>query len=168
MRIRKATEAEISSCVELYEVARGYMRANGNHVQWTGGYPSLETARHDFEQGHLYVCEEDGSLLACFTFFLGPDPAYARIEDGAWINDDPYWVMRRIAVGVQGRGVGSFCLHWIKEQCDNARAVTHELNAAMQAVFVKCGVARCGTIYTAEGSPRVAYQYVATEARLAS
>ncbi|MGI6755329.1 MAG: GNAT family N-acetyltransferase [Atopobiaceae bacterium] len=160
MKIRKADASEVELCASIYETARGFMRANGNHEQWTGGYPSIKDAQQDFDRGNLYVCEEDGQVLACFTFHPGPDPAYAIIEDGSWVNDAPYWVLHRIAVGVQGKGVGTYCLTWLKEHQSNIRADTHELNTAMQAVFKKCGFVRCGIIYTKDGAPRVSFQYV--------
>ena len=40
MNIRPARESELPRLMELFDIARAYMRRNGNTVQWVNGYPS--------------------------------------------------------------------------------------------------------------------------------
>ena len=62
----------------------------------------------------------------------GPDPTYAVIEGDPWLNDDPYWVMHRLAVAESGHGAGTRMLTWLTERHDNVRADTHADNVPMQ------------------------------------
>lgn len=101
-----------------------------------------------------------GTPLACFAMMAGPEPTYARIEQGAWLNDEPYLVFHRLAVGASGRGVGTFCLRWIASQAANVRGDTHELNLPMRGALEKCGFVPCGIIHVSDGTPRIAYQHV--------
>ena len=45
--IRPATEADLDAVAAIYDAARAFMRANGNDVQWVGGYPGRESAARD-------------------------------------------------------------------------------------------------------------------------
>lgn len=163
--VRKATKNDLDTCLDLVNAARVFMRAHGNDAQWGDGYPGMADLRDDLDSGSLYVCcdteaSEPDSPLACFALLPGPDPTYDAIEDGAWPNDEPYLVFHRLAVGVAGRGVGTFCLSWIADQAKNVRGDTHELNLPMQATLAKCGFQRCGIIHLADGSPRISYQHI--------
>lgn len=50
-----ATEADLPRILEIYDIAKAYMRANGNPNQWNGAYPDPETLRTDIEKQRLYV-----------------------------------------------------------------------------------------------------------------
>ena len=162
MIVRKATEADLDRAMALYDVARAFMRANGNDVQWVNGYPSLEVAEADLLSGSLLACEDEGKVVAVMTYLEGPDETYAQIEGGSWLADRPYWVVHRLAVGTSGRGVGSFCLRWAVADaaargCD-LRCDTHELNLPMRRTLAKAGLRECGVIHIADGTPRIAFQ----------
>ena len=159
-RIRLARPDELDKVMGLYDRARAFMRAHGNSVQWTGGYPSRELAEADCAAGHLWVLEGAADLLAVMTVLLGPDPTYAQIDGEPWLNDEPYTVMHRLAVGESGHGAGGRCLAWLCDQHDNVRADTHELNVPMQRALERAGFVRRGTITLEGGSPRVAYHFV--------
>ncbi len=136
------------------------MRSYGNTAQWVGGYPSRADAAADLATGALWVChDEAGAILAVLILLPGPEPTYAQIEGLPWLNDDPYLVMHRIAVGVSGRGVGGACMRWVAAQAPNVRADTHEVNLPMQRVLERAGFQRRGIIHIADGTPRIAYHY---------
>jgi len=101
---------------------------------------------------------ESGEILGVFCYFLGEDPTYQSIEDGAWINDRPYGVIHRIAVAVHQRGVASACFSWCYAACGNVKIDTHRDNIPMQRSLEKNGFSRCGIIHLANGDPRIAYQ----------
>ena len=91
----------------------------------------------------------------------GPDPTYATIE-GEWPNDEPYYVIHRIAAAAPARGVAKEMLDWAFEfiagaGCGTIRIDTHWDNRIMKHVLDKYGFTSCGVIYLADGAPRDAY-----------
>ena len=158
MLIRKTEEKDLPSVELLYACARAFMRENGNGGQWGGEYPKREKLLEDISRGYSYVCLEDGEFLAVFSFCPSPDPTYAKIEEGAWLNEEPYRVIHRIAAGKKRRGAASFCLDWCFKQYPNIRIDTHKNNAPMLGLINKFGFKYCGIIYTDDGSPRLAFQ----------
>ena len=158
MEIRKAEPADFGTILELYREARAYMKAHGNPTQWGDGYPPESLIRADLEAGYSHVCVEDGELLGVFSWIPGPDPTYAVIEDGAWLNSEPYTVIHRVAVRAHRRGVASACFAYALERCPNLRIDTHADNVPMQRSLAKNGFTRCGIIHVANGSARIAYQ----------
>lgn len=113
----------------------------------------------DIERGESYVCDDDdGRPVAAFCLAPSPEPTYAAIYGGAWLNDDPYHVIHRLASDGTTHGVGRAVIDWCKKRHQNLRIDTHADNRVMQSVAERCGFARCGIIYVANGSPRIAYQ----------
>ena len=96
--IQKATLAQLPEILKLYAQARMFMAQNGNPDQWGNAYPPQEMIRADIENGKSYVNLENGHIRAVFYFAVEEDPTYSYIE-GAWLNDAPYGVIHRIAVG---------------------------------------------------------------------
>ncbi|MBR6709795.1 MAG: GNAT family N-acetyltransferase [Clostridia bacterium] len=160
MKIRPAEPQELAAILEIYASARGYMRQTGNPTQWEGGYPSEALVREDIAAGRCMLCVEGEELLAVFCCMAGPDPTYLRIDDGEWLNDLPYFVIHRIAVGPNAhrRGVASFCFDYGLAQCGNLKIDTHRDNLPMQHALAKNGFSRCGIIYLENGDERIAYQ----------
>jgi hypothetical protein len=167
MQIRKATEQDLNTIMEIYAHARRFMAQTGNPTQWSDSYPQESLIRQDIESGISYVCTGDGDEIeAVFMYAQMDDPTYRVIEDGAWKNDRPYGVLHRIASRGQVRGAASFCMQWCFDQCRNLKCDTHEDNKVMQHVLEKNGFERCGRIYTEAGSPRIAFQKTGQEACL--
>ena len=137
------------------------MRAQGNASQWGNGHPSETLLREDIAQQRLYLCVENEAILGVFCYFFGDDPTYAYVEGGTWLNEAPYGVIHRIAVDVHGKGVAKFCFDYAFSRCQNLKIDTHADNLPMQSALNKNGFIRCGTIYLANGDPRIAYQKTA-------
>ena len=98
MEIRPTELKDLPLVMEIYDYARAFMRANGNATQWIDGYPSESFIRQEIEDGHSFVCtDEQGEILGTFCFILGEDPTYLNIYEGAWLNDEPYGVIHRMA-----------------------------------------------------------------------
>ena len=55
--IRKATPRDLPRIREIYEVARQFMRKNGNHSQWGKGDEPEALIEEDICQGNLYVLD---------------------------------------------------------------------------------------------------------------
>ena len=158
MNIRKTTLSDLDQVLEIYAGARVFMAKTGNPTQWGDGYPKEELIRSDIEAGISYVAEEAGEIESVFVYFFGDDPTYARIENGAWQNKEPYGVIHRIASRGKIKGSGSYCLQWGFAQCGNLKIDTHDDNKVMQHVLEKNGFVRCGRIYLENGDPRIAFQ----------
>ncbi len=158
--IRRATYDDLAAILPLYESARHFMRETGNMTQWTGGYPSREVITADIASEHLFLCVEDGILLAVFYYAKEEDPTYRTIYNGAWQNDLPYAVIHRIAVAdaARGRGVAGYIFRTCYEDLPNLRIDTHRDNLPMQRALEKNGFARCGIIHLLNGDERIAYQ----------
>lgn len=159
MQIRLSRPEDIPAMLGIYEEARAFMRETGNPNQWADGYPAEELLRTDIERKNSYVVEEQDQIIATFAFILGDDPTYARIDDGAWLNQEPYGTIHRLASRQGTHGIAQFCFDWCKNQIRDLRADTYQDNVIMQHLLEKNGFIRCGIIYLANGSPRIAYQF---------
>jgi GNAT superfamily N-acetyltransferase len=159
--IRHTTEADLPEVMAAYDYARTFMRSQGNLTQWVNGYPTEAFIRQEIVAGHSFVCtSERGEILGTFCFIVGIDPTYLRIDDGAWLNDGDYGVVHRLATNGRTHGIGQSCLAWCEARCENLRIDTHEDNIPMQRLLTQNGFLRCGIIYIADGTPRIAYQKV--------
>ena len=98
IQIRPSQLSDLDRLMEIFDHARKFMASVGNGNQWINGYPQRELIAREITAGHCYVCEDEhGKIVGTFCFVPSPDPFYAIIEDGAWLNDDPYYVIHRIA-----------------------------------------------------------------------
>ena len=164
MEIRKSTEGDLPRIMEIYARARRFMAEHGNPNQWgPTNWPPEALIRRDIARGDSYVCVHEGRVAGTFFFIHGKDiePTYARITDGAWLDDGPYGVVHRIASDGSAKGVGAFCLNWAYARCGHLRIDTHGDNVVMQRLLERLGFTHCGTIYVEEDDyPRLAYEKV--------
>ena len=157
--IRLASMREVDRLMDIFAIARQFMSANGNAHQWINGYPQRELMVKEIEAGHCWVClDERDCIVATFCFIVGKDPTYDYIEDGEWPSDDPYAVIHRLASDGSQKGIAAACIDWCSKQIHCLRADTHADNKVMQHLLEKNGFRRCGIIYVANGTPRIAYQ----------
>lgn len=161
--IRLAQTGDLDRIMDIYSAARAFMRRSGNPTQWGDHHPPRDMLEQDIAQQHLYVWLEDGVIHGVFAFVLGDDPSYAHIEDGNWLNDEPYGTIHRIASSGETRGVFAQCLAFCRGLHGNIRIDTHHDNLVMQQLVTRHGFVRCGIVYVSDGSPRIAYQYTATQ-----
>lgn len=159
LEVRKARPEEIDQLMNIYEIARQFMAQTGNANQWINGYPSEELLLENIKQGFLYACvDEEREIVGAFYFRIGDDPTYAYIEDGEWLNNEPYGVVHRLATNGKHKGVAACCFQWCFEQCPNIRVDTHKDNKVMQHILKKEGFVPCGIIYIANGTKRIGFQ----------
>lgn len=158
-RIRPAVPADLDRIMEIYEIAKTYMRENGNPNQWNGSYPERTLLAEDMERKCLYVYEDKGGVHAVFVLALGEEPTYRYIEGGAWLNEAPYGTIHRLASDGSVRGMFGKCVEFCLAVIPQLRADTHADNHTMQHLLQKHDFVRCGIIYLANGSPRIAYQH---------
>jgi len=159
VQIRRAQYYDIDHIMDIYDLAKQYMRANGNWAQWVNGYPNKDLLIQDIEKERCYVCEINDTLEAVFVFIYGEDETYEKIENGNWLNNNKYATIHRIASSGRVKGIANACFDWCKNQHNNLRADTHADNKIMQHVLEKNSFIECGTIYVQDGTPRIAYQF---------
>lgn len=157
MYIRKTRPEDIGRVMDIYALARSFMRQHGNKEQWADGRPFREDVEQDVKDSCSYVCIEKEKVVGVLRFTVGDDPTYKKI-DGAWKNDSPYSVVHRIASSGEVKGTGEFMLRWALEQYPHMRIDTHKDNYVMKNLLDKLGFTYCGVIYLNDGAPRVAYE----------
>ena len=95
-----------------------------------------------------------------FALIPGRDPTYDIIEDGAWLSDEEYSTIHRVAADGRVNGVFEAALRFSLAQTPHIRIDTHEDNAVMRHLIEKNDFQRTGMIYCRDGSPRIAYERV--------
>ena len=158
MQIRLASAEDIEFIESAYEHARAFMQAPGTATQWPEGYPGRIDAEEDIVREHCFLVADEEGPLAVFSFTPGPDETYAKI-DGAWRSDADYHVIHRVAA-VRGRGIARAVFGFAAEHADYLRCDTHENNAPMRRALRSFGFQECGTITVANGTQRVAYDWL--------
>lgn len=160
LSVRPAALEEIPAILAVLEAAKGIMRASGNLHQWVGGYPSEPVVREDILSGYGFVVVEQ-EVVGYFAFIPSPEPTYATIYDGAWLDRDaPYHVIHRIGSLPEVHGVFAAIMDFAFSQDRNIRIDTHRDNRIMQHNILKHGFSYCGIIYLASGDERFAYQRI--------
>ena len=158
LKIRKAEKGDLESIAAIYGAAREFMKRTGNPLQWGDSYPGEELISADVESGAARIVYDENGTHGVFALFEGEDPSYAYIE-GAWLNDDPYVTVHRLASGGTARGVFRCVADYCKGSGRDVRIDTHEDNVVMRRLLAENGFERCGIIYVRGGSPRTAYQW---------
>lgn len=157
-QIRQAQKSDLNRILEIYAFARAFMGETGNPTQWGTAYPPRDMLEEDISLGNLYVVESDG-IHGVFAYFAEPDPTYASIEAGAWLDDGPYGTIHRVAGDGSG-GIFSAVLSFAIARNPHVRIDTHADNKVMQHVLAKHGFKRTGIIYLENGDPRIAFERI--------
>ncbi len=145
--------------MDVLAAARGIMRASGNYGQWMDGYPSEEVILEDIAAGVGFVVTQKGRIVAYFAFIPSPEPTYAKIYGGQWLDDArPYHVVHRIGSYPEVHGVFKAVMDWCFGRDGNIRIDTHRDNLIMRHCIEKHGFSYCGIIYLTSGDERLAYQ----------
>ena len=159
IRIRHTELCDLPVVMDVYAYAREQMKKSGNPHQWGDTHPAEAVIRNDIENKNSYVIEKDGVICGVFSFIIGEEPTYGKIE-GEWIGDGEYGTIHRIAGSGEAHGVFDMCLGFCESMMTNIRIDTHRDNKIMQHLITKNGFEMCGIIYVDDGSPRIAYQKI--------
>ena len=119
------------------------MIKSGNPAQWGHFYPDAELIKSDICQNVCRVIYDKDGIHGVFALFKGAEPAYKHIENGNWLNEEPYLTIHRLARSFNGSD-------------------THADNQIMQKLMEKNGFMKCGIIYVKNGTPRIAYHWTAS------
>lgn len=163
---RRALPADLPRIQELFAAGKAIMRADGNHEQWIRGYPTEALLLDDMARGEGWILESAGQAEAYFALFgpEHPEPTYAEI-DGAWLNQQPYRTIHRLATTGAYKGVSAAVFNWVKSLGSDIRVDTHRANRIMQGAVLKAGFIYCGVIVIEDGSERLAYQWLTDRSR---
>ena len=126
--IRRATVNDAQEVLHLIDSGRKIMIASGNTHQWDDQHPSRGQIAKDIANGDSYLLLEDGKPIATWAFVKGPEPTYAVIYEGSWLNMELYHVIHRVASLPQYHGVMKGLLDWRFLKDDNIRIDTHRDN----------------------------------------
>lgn len=156
--IRQALLSDLETILDIYDEARVFMRQNGNPSQWRNGYPSKGRVTDDIKENCLFVIQRESKPCGVFFFKVGEDPTYRYVENGKWLSDTEYGVIHRIAGRTKEKGIFAEALEFCQGKITHLRIDTHKDNSIMQHALAKYGFTPCGTIYVADGTPRIAYE----------
>ena len=160
LTVRKATYQDLPIMQEIFKCAREYMKAHGNPTQWGNTAPPLYLIERDIERGASYLVLDEDEPVGTFSFTIGDEPTYQEIKDGAWLNDNPYGAMHRIASNGKAKGVFEVAYKFCLTFGIDIRVDTHENNKTMQNAVTKFGFKYCGIITAEDGTPRLAFHKI--------
>lgn len=159
MTIRKTREEDMPRIMEIFSIAKAFMRQKGNMHQWNGSYPDRDAIIRDMGRGWSHVITDDSDRpIATFCMMDAPEPTYNRIYDGRWLNDEPYVVLHRVASDGSVPRTFHAMVEYAATRYNNLRVDTHRENIPMQEALIREGFSRCGVIFLADGSDRIAFQ----------
>ena len=159
--IRRANKNDLISIMPIYEVAKMKMREDSNMHQWSDKYPDEETLLDDINRGELYIACAD-EIYGVFMLSFSGEETYEEIQ-GAWLNDEPYAVIHRIASLGKGRNLLKDAIDFAFASTENIRIDTHEDNNIMRTLLNKLGFTYTGIIHLKSGDERRAYQLIKSE-----
>jgi len=163
-QFRLATEQDITKIWEILQQAIERRKIDGSS-QWQSGYPNLDTVKTDVDKQQNYVLTENDEIIATAVLIFNDEPTYDQI-DGAWLTNDEFMVVHRIAVDNQivGKGLAkiifeSFEKVALKNNVFSIKVDTNFDNAQMLHLLKKLGYTYCGEIQVYDGA-RKAFEKV--------
>lgn len=166
MELRKATEVDIDSIMNIINQAQTWFKDQGVD-QWQNNYPNPETIKRDIDNNYGYVLLKDNVVISYVAFIFDGEITYNSIYDGEWISNGEYAVVHRMAVDsrYKGQGLASVVFKYIEGLClekevYSIKVDTHEDNIPMQRLLYKNGFRYCGIIYLEDGSKRIAFEKI--------
>ena len=156
---------DISAIMEIIADAQSLLASRGVD-QWQDGYPTADIIAQDIAKSESYIIENDGVIIATAVISFAGEVTYNSI-DGAWLNDNSYVVVHRLAVRNSALrcGLARQMMLYTEELAlqrgvNNIRVDTHNDNMAMQSLLNNLGFVFCGEITLLSGAPRIAFQKV--------
>ena len=146
----------------LRDIARGGGFVIESFERWPvgAGHDEGKTVMPDIDSlvmpgltGHLAAPH----IVAYFALLPSPEPTYDYI-DGAWLTDEPYGVIHRMASYPDAHGIFSAVIDYAASRFAHLRIDTHRDNRIMQHLIEKHGFTYCGIIWLEDGTERLAYE----------
>ena len=151
MIVRDGLITDLERVVKIYNDAILKFENDGT-FQWGKGYPNANNYIEDIKNHIVRVLEIDGLVVGTITLVFGEDENYKEI-DGAWLNDEDYLVIHRIAIDKDyyKRGIGLALFKDAievakKRKTRNIRIDTLKYNYDMKRLIEKFDFKYCGVI----------------------
>lgn len=152
--IKKANEADIAAVAAIYEHILDGEDTNHPKIGWIRGvYPVESTAQAALERGELFVCEENGQIVASAIINKTQVDVYA---DCKWSRDceaSEVMVLHTLTVepSCAGRGIGRRFVAFYEEMaradgCKALRMDTNAVNTAARTLYKKLGYTEVGVV----------------------
>ena len=158
LQVRNAKESDFDRIMEIYGYARSYMALTGNPTQWGNSYPDSTIILNDIKNNICKLVYDESGVHGVFALLKEEDPTYKHI-DGAWLNNESYFTIHRVAGDGKVHGIFDCALTYSKCLSNNIRIDTHRDNKIMQVLIERNGFTKCGIILTDDGTERLAYQF---------
>jgi len=156
IKLRKAEIKDRDIIWNILQQAIERRKQDGS-TQWQQGYPNLGTVESDIEKGFGYVMTVDDEIAVYTALILNDEPAYSTIE-GAWLSDEEFVVVHRVAIDEKfaGKGLAKKLFDHIedftREQgIQSIKVDTNYDNIAMLKILESKGYSYCGEVFLAGG-----------------
>ncbi len=157
MEVRQSILENIDEIMAIYAHARLEMIKNGNPNQWKNYHPPVEEVIKEINEKKHFSIFENKEIVGVFSLIFGEDPTYKYIENGQWLNNEPYATIHKIASSNKVKGIFKFAIDYAFSRIDNVRIDTHLDNKIMFHLLEEYGFTYCGTIYLKNQEPREAF-----------
>lgn len=158
--IRLATLSDLDSIMKVIKESQIRMK-NMGMTQWQNNYPNVEVIKGDLDNKAIYVYIVNNEIISTMSVF-SHDPVYHAI-DGAWLNNNPYMVIHRIAVSNNyiKKGIAKKMIDFVFNHfnVDDIRIDTHPKNIPMITSLEKQGFIYCGIIHVTTDKDSLRYAY---------
>ncbi|MBF4807049.1 MAG: N-acetyltransferase, partial [Pseudoleptotrichia goodfellowii] len=85
---------------------------------------------------------------------------YSIIKNGEWLSYEKYGTVHRVASNGKSKGIFNEIITFCESKISHLRIDTHKDNKIMQHLIEKNGFHKCGIIYVADGTSRLAYEKI--------
>ena len=154
MKIRPATNADITSVTAIYQAIHALEERGEAHTGWKSDiYPIEATANAALARKDLYVCEDDGRIVASAIINQKQEDAY---KGGNWeqkVPDDQVMVLHTLAVdpSAGGKGIGRQMVAFyeqyaVEHGCIVLRMDTNEINMRARSLYQRLGYREAGIV----------------------
>ena len=154
MKIRPAKEKDLASVSRIYQYICRQEGIGAIHTGWQESvYPTAETARAAFDADELFVCEENGEILASAILNQRQPEAYAQ---GDWrypADAEEVMVLHTLAVdpAFSHQGIGKTFVRFFEQYAkDNGSTVlrldTNVINQTARSLYASLGYREAGKI----------------------
>ena len=154
MNFRKATAADIGAIENIYDSIHAAEDAGKLSTGWiTGVYPVRATAEAAVGRGDMFVCTDNGTILAAAIINNTQVDVY---EGAAWkfdAPDDKVCVLHTLVVdpAASGRGIGTkfiafYETYALSTGCTELRMDTNEINLTARRLYKKLGYREIGVV----------------------
>lgn len=164
--MRRAVQNDFEQIWNIIEDAKRMMSGSGRS-QWNETYPGKMHITKDIASGSAYVLCKDGRIVAYGVIAMNGEPEYANLQSGEWNASGDYYVVHRLAVAEDFRGMGLAVLFLknVEYMCarDHVRSIridTKNDNQEMLSLLKGLGYNYCGLIIYPINGERLAYDKV--------